>query len=556
VTPKVVVLALLLGLGVLPPFLFLALSSLHQIAPDGTFGAPTLRHFEAIFSEGAIGRLLLNGAVYSLGSALLALAVGATQAWLAERTDAPARGALYLAAIVSLGVPYVLYIIGWLLFLGKTGPLNAALAMLPGAGGPHVNVYSIGGMIFVEGMIWSPLAFLLLASVFRNADPSHEEAAIMCGAGFATTLRRVTLGLARPAMLALALLVFIRASESFEVPALVGLPGSARVITTTIYQRFTLDMPPNIGSASAFGVLLLLVMAILLRVYNRVAAQSHRYRTVTGKGFRPRMVKLGRWRRPAGALVALIPLVVIVLPLASILWAALLPYYQPLSLQALSRVGMDNFIRTWHSPSFQDTIANTLVLGAAAATVVTIFTAIAGWCVARRVRGGRLIDNLATLPLVFPAIVLGLSFLEILVHSGILYGSLLSLVLVSTVAYVPYGLRYAQLGVIQIHPELEEAAHLSGASHGAAFLKVVVPLLTPAMISCWLFVFLLTVRATAVVLLLAGPQSQVVAVALFDLWNNGQIGELAALGCIWTGIMTLFSAAFFIVIRRYQLPIG
>ena len=112
-------------------------------------------------------------------------------------------------------------------------------------------------MIFVEGMIWSPLAFLLLSSVFRNSDAAFEEAAIMCGARLSTTLRRVTLGMARPAMLALGLLVFIRASESFEVPALVGMPGSARVLTSTMYQRLSLEMPPNVGSASAFGVLLL-----------------------------------------------------------------------------------------------------------------------------------------------------------------------------------------------------------------------------------------------------------------------------------------------------------
>ena len=161
------------------------------------------------------------------------------------------------------------------------------------------------------------------------------------------------------------------------------------------------------------------------------------------------------------------------------------------------------------------------------------------------------------LPLVFPAIVLGLAFLEIFVHAGSrIYGSLLSLVIVSVVAYMPYGLRYAQLGVIQIHPELEEAAAIAGARQGGAFVRVVLPLLLPALISCWLFVFLLAVRAVSLMLLLAGPDSQVVAVALFDFWNNGQIGELAALGCVWTAIMTVFSTAFLVVARRYQLPIG
>jgi iron(III) transport system permease protein len=352
-------------------------------------------------------------------------------------------------------------------------------------------------------------------------------------------------------------LVFIKASESFEVPALVGLPGSTRVLTSTIYQRLTLDMPPDVGSASAFGVLLLVVMAVLLQIYSRVAAQAHRYQTVTCKGFRPRVIRLGRWRYAAGALIVAIPFIVVIVPLATILWAALLPYYQPFSLKAVPLLGFGNFVQVLNSPSFRGSIVNSLVLGASTATLVTALSAVAGWCVARRVAGSRLLDGLAALPLVFPAIVLGLAFLEIFVHAGSrLYGSLLSLVVVSIVAYIPYGLRYAQLGVIQIHPELEEAAAIAGARQPRTFIRVVLPLLIPALISCWLFVFLLAVRAVSLMLLLAGPDSQVVAVTLFDFWNNGQVGELAALGCVWTAIMTVFCVAFLVVARRYQLPIG
>jgi iron(III) transport system permease protein len=557
VSPQVVLLAVLLAAGIIPPFVFLAYSSLHELDASGGFGAFTLGHFAAIFSSRTFGSVLANSALYSLGSALLALVIGAAQAWLAERTDASLRQVLYVASIVSLGIPYVLYIVAWILFLGKAGPVNAFLQQTFGGTEPYINIYSLGGMIFVEGMLWSPLAFLLLSPVFRNSDASFEEAASICGAGLFATLRHVTLGMARPALLALGLLVFIKASESFEVPALVGLPGSTRVLTSTIYQRLTLEMPPDVGSASAFGVLLLVVMALLLQVYGRVVAQSHRYQTVTGKGYRPRVIRLGRWRYAAGALIVAIPFIVVVIPMATILWAALLPYYQPFSVKALPMLGVGNFIQVLNSQSFRGAIVNSLVLGAAAATLVTALSAVAGWSVARRVAGSRLLDALAALPLVFPAIVLGLAFLEIFVHAGsLIYGSLLSLVVVSVVAYMPYGLRYAQLGVIQIHPELEEAAAIAGARQAGTFFRVVLPLLIPALISCWLFVFLLAVRAVSLMLLLAGPDSQVVAVTLFDFWNNGQVGELAALGCVWTAIMTVFSVAFLVVARRYQLPIG
>ena len=315
----------LLALAVLPPFLFLLLASVHEFEIDGSYGALTLNHFRVIAGSGKLFSLVLNSAIYSMGAALLALVVGASQAWLAERTDAPWRSWLWFASIISLGVPYVLYIGGWLLFLGKSGPVNAALKTILDTVGPPVNIYSIPGMIFVEGMIWSPLAFLMLTSVFRNSDASFEEAAVMSGAGTLTTLRRVTLGMAGPALLAFALIVFIRASESFEVPALVGIPGSARVLTSTIFQSLHLEMPPNVGEAAAFGVILLAIMSLLLRLYDQMVRNAHRYRTVTGKGFRPRVVALGYLRPIAGLLIVIIPFVVIAIPLSNIVWAAILP---------------------------------------------------------------------------------------------------------------------------------------------------------------------------------------------------------------------------------------
>jgi iron(III) transport system permease protein len=556
-SPAVIALIVVLVVAIVPPFLFLGYSSLHLLDARGGFGAFTLGNFAAIFTGRTLAPMLINSVLYPLGAAVLALVLGAAQAWLAERTDASLRQLLYVTAIISLGIPYVLYIVAWLLFLGRAGPFNALLQWLLGGSGPYIDVYSLGGMIFVEGTLWSPFAFLLLAPVLRNSDAAFEEAASMCGAGLSATFRRVTFGMVRPALLALGLLVFIKASEAFEVPALVGLPGSTRVLTSTIYQQLALAQPPDVGRASAFGVLLLVVMATLLQFYNRVTASAHRYQSITGRGFRPRVFRLGRWRYAAGAAVVAIPFIVVIIPLATIVWAAFLPYYQPFSIAALPKLGIGNFVEVLSALSFRGSILNTLVLGASAATLVTVLSIIMGWCVARHVAGSHLLDALAALPLVFPAIVLGLAFLEIFVNiGGSVYGSLSSLVAVSTVAYLPYGLRYAQLGVIQIHPELEEAATLAGARHGKVLVRVVLPLLIPAMISCWLFVFLIAVRAVSLLLLLVGPDSQVVAVTLFDFWNNGQIGELAALGCVWTTIVTMFSISFLLLTRRYQLPLG
>lgn len=555
--PAVGILILLLLAGIIPAVFFLFYSSVHHVLPDGAFGPFTLGNYSEILTSRNFLHTLLVTVVYAIGAALLAIIVGTAQAWLAERTDAPLARYLYLASIISLGIPYVLYIAAWLLCLGKVGPVNQIIGAILGGSGPYLSVNTIAGMIFVEGMMWSPLAFLLLSSVFRNADASYEEAATTSGAGLFATARHVTFGMARPALFALALLVCIKAAEAFEVPALVGMPGNVSVLTTTIYQHLQMEIPPRLGTASALGIILLVVMGVLLRLYGRITAETHRYRTVTGKNFRPRIIRLGRWRYPMAFMVVAIPFIVIAVPLINILWAALLPFYQPFSIKALSQLSLANFAQVIHSPSFQDSIVNTLILGAGTATVVTIVSAFAGWCVGRQVPGSRIIDALAAMPLVFPAIVLGLAFLEIFSHVGtFLYGSLTALIIVSSVAYLPYGLRYAQMGVIQIHPELEEAARVSGAKPAGVFFKVTLPLMVPALISCWLFAFLLAVRAMSMILLLAGPDSQVVAVALFDMWVNGQVNELAALGCVWTAIITVVSVAFYLVARRYQVSVG
>src|SRR5262249_32030162 len=160
----------------------------------------------------------------------------------------------------------------------------------------------------------------------------------------------------------------------------------------------------------------------------------------------------------------------------------------------------------------------------------------------------------AMAPFVLPATVLSVAFLHVYVTLPIpLYGTLVSVIIASAVRYLPYGMRYAYAGVLQIHTDLEDAATTSGAGHAFIFMRVVLPLIATALVSCWLFVFLLTVQSVALPLLLVGPGTELIAVTLFDLWQNGQITELAAMGVLWMSFMLVVAAAFHVTTRRYQL---
>ncbi|HWG07350.1 MAG TPA: ABC transporter permease subunit, partial [Beijerinckiaceae bacterium] len=268
--PSVLALTVLLAILVLPPVVYIFNDSLHVTAPDGFSKIFSVENYHAIFSNPRFYFNLFNSCIYSLGSGILAICLGTVQAWIVERTDTPGRKSMYLVAILSLAIPNVLYCVSWLLVFGKSGPVNDMLRGLFGDD-VSVNIYSMTGMIIVEGFAWAPLAFLLLASTFRNFDAALEEVAAMSGAGLTQTFRRITLRMSTPAVLALGLLIVVRVFESFEVPALIGIPGNVYVISTSIFDSVSLKSPPQYGPASAFSVVLLCIVAALLQLQSRLS---------------------------------------------------------------------------------------------------------------------------------------------------------------------------------------------------------------------------------------------------------------------------------------------
>jgi iron(III) transport system permease protein len=553
-SPLVTVLAAILLVAIAPPTLYLFATSLRAVRPDGSFGQFTLRYYQQLFIDPHFGSSLSNTIIYAAGSAAIAIVLGIVQAVIVERTNAPGRQYVVLGAVISLGIPHVLYVVAWLLLLGRTGPLNALIAQIV-PGEPALNVYSLWGMIVVEGIGFAPLSFLLMSTVLRSIDASFEEAALMAGANPVRTLRSITLRLGLPGALALMLLIGIRAFESFEVPALVGLSGNVTVLTTNIYQSAKGAGTTDFGQSSAYAVCLLAIAASLLYWHNRLARHAHAYETITGKGYRPRVIDLGPWRYLAALSLVVIFVLVIVMPVAMLVFTSLVPFYEGVTWDSFSRLSFSNYQAILEPGSFRDAIANTLVLGIVTATLVVPLTALCAWLAARRYPGAWLLDQIAMAPLVFPAIVMSVAFLHVFVSLPVpLYGTLLSVIIASAARYLPYGMRYAYPGLLQIHTDLESAARISGAPQRAIFIRIVLPLVKDALVSAWLYIFLLTVQSVALPLLLVGPGTELIAITLFDLWQNGQITELAAMGVLWAGFMLLIAALFHFTASR--LPVA
>ncbi len=544
------VVGVVLAVLMLPPLWILIQDSVTTTDAIGDVTGWTFEHFRKLVTDRDALRSIWNTLVFATGSTVLSLISGGALAWLVERTNAPLKILAYLATIISMGTPYILHVIAWLFLLGKIGPLNDLYRQLSGSPDNLFNVNSMAGMILIEGFLWSPLVFLLLGATFRAANADMEEAARMSGASVLDTLWRISLRLAMPAILALALFVFIRAIGGFEVPALVGMPGRIFVLTTDVYEA-TIVVPPDLGYAAAFSVVMVAIVAVLLYFYGRLSKHAERFHSVTGKGYRPRPFDLGRGRWIAGAIIIVNFVVVLLLPLLTLLWMSLLPFLRGFSFAGLSALTLKNYHTVFHAPGYVDLALNSLTVAAGAATGIMLITALAGWIAARNGPGGRWLDQLATLSLVFPGICLGVAVMEVYLRVPLpIYGSLWIIAIAYVIRYMPYGMRYVYAGVLQLHRELEEAAGVAGASSLTTLRRIVAPLLTPALVAGWLFIFLIANKELSIAVLLASPGSQVIAVAIFDQWVNGQGGELAAFGLVWTVLMTIIACLFFAQMRR------
>jgi iron(III) transport system permease protein len=539
----------ILAVLVVPPLYFLFIGAV--TVDEGGQTRYTLERFVTLLSQRGILISTWNSFVFAIGSAILSLLIGGMAAWLVERTNAPLKSLTYLTNVIALGTPYVLYTSAWLLLLARSGPINTWYRQITGEPGVLINVYGMGGMILIEGLLWSPLVFLLLGATLRNFNPALEEAARMSGATTWGTIRRVTLPLSMPSILALSMLVFIRTVEAFEVPALVGLPGRVHVLTTDIYEMMHRTMPPDIGSASALSLILLFIVGALLFWYGRLTRNAEKFATVTGKSFRPNQIDLGAWRPLAGFALSFYFFLLIVLPAFILVWASLLPFYQTFRSQAFPLLTLDNYRAILNSPRYISLVINTLLIAFATASAVMLLTAVSAWLTVRKAPGARVLDNLGTAPLVFPGIVLGVGVMQLFLQVPIgIYGTVWIIVWALVINYLPYGVRYSYAGMIQLHRELEEAAAAAGATPLTGFRRIVFPLLAPSLIAGWLFIFLLATRALSLPVLLSGPSSQTMAVAMFDLWGNGQGPELAALGLMWSLSMTCIAVIFYLVARR------
>ena len=500
----------------------------------------TLGNYITAYTNPDTLRLFLNSVQFAFGTATFAFLIGTTLAWINERTNTPFKSLFFALALIPLVIPGILFTISWILLASpKIGIINLTLMYWFNLSTAPFNIYSMAGMIWVDGLHYSPAAFLLMTAAFRAMDPSLEESAMMSGANVFQVLWRVTLKLVWPAIFATLLILFVKAIESFEVPALLGLPVGIQVFTSAIYQAVH-RYPSQVGLASSYAVTLIAITTVGIYFISRLSSSGSKYATMTGKGFRPRRIDLGRWRwLAAGVFFAYFSLIV-VLPFLVLLWSSFQKFYAVPSIEALSRLTLDPYRFVLSYPNLLRSVTNSLLLAVGAATAIMLITSVICWIVVKTKLPGRwLLDNLASLPMVFPGLVLGLALMIFYLNVDVgVYGTMWILLIAYVTRFMPYGLRFNTTSMMQIHKELEESSAMSGASWGTTFRRIILPLLKPGLLAGWIYIMIVSIRELSSSILLYSPGTEVISIVIWELWENGQYVELSALGVLF--ILMLF----------------
>ena len=513
-----------------------------------------LANYARVFNDKDIMPMLSNSVIYAAGAALLGTALGALLAWIVARTNTPGKALVELMPLYPILMPTIMKNIAWILLLApKSGILNGMLQQFLGVETLVFNAFSMAGMIWVFGLACVPLGYLFLLPVFLSFDPSLEESAYIAGSKPMHTMFKITFPLALPAFLSAFVLNFLRGLRSFETPVLQGTPGNIKVFVSRVYDSMALEF--NTGLATSYSVVLVVLSVITLYFYVRATRFSERYATITGKGYRVRVIDIGPWKYLTFLLVFLYFLAGILIPFIVLIVVSMIPYYDyDTFMKFPTNAVLTNYFIVMKHPSFVTGLYNSLVLSVSIAVITVLAGITMAFTIYRtRAWGTKLFEFIGTLPLAFPPLVLSVGLVIIFIGTP-LYNSLWALGIGLFVAYFPYAFRNASGSIVNIHKELDEAAWVHGAKWRHVFFKITLPILKPSVGGALFYIFIECIRNVDVAVLLTAPGKEYGPVTLFEYFRVGQWAEAAAGGVIYLIILIVaVSVAKFAFKMKFSL---
>ena len=538
-TPTLIV---IVGFLTVCPVVMLVLGSFSEGL--GAFGRFTLDKYFKAYTDPDLAAVIVNTVIFTTGSAVLATLLALFLAYLNTRTNIPFKFLFRIISIIPMMIPHILFSVSWVLLLNPSnGLINLFLRDVFGLQQAVFNVYTLPGMILVEGLLDLPIAYLILAPALAAFDVSLEESSKVCGASNLKTLVRVTLPVLRPAILAAIILVIVRSLASFAVPSVIGMPGRIYVLATHIYRIIATGFTPDYGMAAAVGMSALAASIVLIYLYRYLTSESEKYVTVSSRGYRPTLIDLKNARYPLFGIVGLLSFVLILLPVLVLFYTSLVPYSMVPGAKAFSLMSWKNWTAVLADPISLLSLKNSIFLGVAGATLGIILSIFVSYVIVKvRTAAAGVLESLSFLSFSFPGIVVGVGFMWFFVQTP-LYATIWSLLIGYIATYLPYGIRPLTSAFVQIHSHLEESSRVCGGGAFYTLRRIVIPLLIPGIVSGWILMATMFVRELTLSVVLSRPGTEVLAVQIFRFAEDGLWGRLSALG-----IMMIFISMLLVMI--------
>ncbi len=535
-------LLLTLTLLIVQPLGWIVHNSLH----DDDTGLWSLGNYRQIFASAALLKPLLNSLLLAAAVAVLSTLLGVPLAWLVSRTDLPGRGLIRVLTLAAFVTPSFIGALGWILLAApNSGWLNVGWRALTGAEGPLLNIYTMGGTIFVCAIYTVPYTFTMVSSALDEMAVELEGAATTLGSGVMRTMISVTIPLVMPAVLVSFILSFIQGMTLFGVPAFLLTPSGTLVVTTKLAEFYQL-FPPALFLSAAYCMPLIVVTGSLFYARRRILGRRQ-FVTVGGKGRAGRLIRLNGWRLPALLFALIVPVTAVLLP------------YVVIVLVSLSRAwGLGpvpgNLTFHWYrwaiteNAETQRAIVNSLLYAGVAASFCMLLGILVAYIVERRLmRGASLLAALVAIPIVIPGIVLSVGFFSAYARPPLnLYGTGTIVIAAFVATFVP--IAYAQAGSILkgIGPELERAARSVGASEARTLATITIPLMRGGLAAGWLLVFIPIMRELSVAIFLVSPKTNVMTTLIYNYKDGGNYEAVCA-----ASVLLLAATLLIVLLARF-----
>ncbi|MFI4979384.1 MAG: ABC transporter permease [Nevskiales bacterium] len=534
------------------PILMVMLSSVSQSLTDTTL---TFTWYRQVYGDARIWGALWNTVVVVFGVTAIAATVGMGLAWIVVRTDLPCPRVVETAVILPFLISPLIGALSWSwLASPSNGLINLALRDMSGlkvTSGP-IDIYSLGGIIWVLGLFCVPYMFLFTTAALKSVDPVLEEAARLAGTGPLVSFLRVTIRLISPAVLSGLLFTAIVAIGNFDVPGIVGIRGNVWVFSTLVYAA--MHDPPNPPRAAALSSALTLVTIAMLWGQLRLMG-LRQFVTISGKDRRGGRIALGRWRPLAIAFCAAYLLVAVLAPVAAIIYGSLVPPWGgSLTLNAYEMV-LTEYDSTWAA------VQTSALLASVGSLVTVIAGALLAYVLVRsRIRLRRVLEYVLLLPAAIPGTAFAVGMVVAWIRPPVvLYGTTAILLLAYIAHFMPLAVRTAMGSLVQISRELEECSRVCGAGWAMTMRRITTPLISPGLTSAWILLLVIMLRELPMSAILYVPGRETISVVIYGMWSEGNTEAVAAFAVL----VTLLSLLGVVLVRaalgrltRYRRVLG